>query len=106
MTPLPVESYFLKEKNRSKPRLMLQGDHAGCVEGRPGFHKSCEFDGRFSLIHFRNRFILFARANMPVVQAGVEGLPPSYARAIQMTHSSDLNSWSPFQLIKMKDVDL
>lgn len=82
----------------STPRLMLRGDHEGCKEARGGFVKEhgpfCEFDGRFSVVHFRGRFILFARAN----------LKDAY-RAVQMTASKDLVTWSPFRVIQIREVN-
>merc|ERR1711998_655408 len=66
------------------------GDHDGCVERRYGF-SACEFDGRFSLIHFRDRFLLFARANLP-------------SRSVQMTTSKNLQQWSRFELIHIEGV--
>ena len=81
----------------SKPRLLLRGDEKGCIEGRSGFG-GCEFDGRFSIIHFRNRFILFARAN-----AGP--CPVGCGRNVQMTNSSDLENWSDFELLRFKDTN-
>ena len=72
----------------SRPKLLFPGNHKGCVESRRGFG-ACEFDGRFSLIHFRGRFLLYARANVP-------------SRFVQITHSDDLKEWSPFQLIDIE----
>ena len=73
----------------SRPQLLFPGNHKGCVESRKGFGSACEFDGRFSLIHFRGRFLLYARANVP-------------SRFVQITHSDDLKEWSPFQLIDIE----
>lgn len=75
----------------SPPQLMLRGDRNGCIDEREENGKMCPFDGRFSLIHFQDRFILFARSNIP-------------SRAVQMTESSDLKNWSSFRLINIRDI--
>ncbi|KAL1499447.1 hypothetical protein AB1Y20_011651 [Prymnesium parvum] len=86
----------------------LRGDHEGCVERRPGAN-NCEFDGRFSVVAWGKRLLLYARAN-------IVGTPLSWANAahyvfggrhVQMTstplpaftaapHSA---KWAPFQLV-------
>ena len=82
------------------PRLRILGEHAGCVERRsaaslqwagvpPG---ACEFDGRLSVARFRGRYWLFARAN----------LATSGQRFVQAASSTDLETWSPFQLLTLK----
>jgi len=48
----------------SAPKLVIPGNHGGCVEHRimvsPGI---CEFDGRLSVNYFGGRHFLYARAN-------------------------------------------
>ena len=69
--------------------LQLEGYHSGCVERRSKFAGYCEFDGQFSAVYFRGRFLLFARANMapgggarhtspllPLRRSGADVLPP------------------------------
>ena len=75
---------------------MFRGNYGGCVEGRgpKGRFNGCEFDGRFSLVHYRDRFLIFARANI------ASGL-----RSVQMISSEDLVEWSPFQLINVSGVN-
>ena len=76
---------------------LFQGNGNGCVEGRGAalgkhdFRGWCEFDGRFSLVYWRDAFVLYARAN---VRWGT--------RSVQMTRSSDLETWDPWRLI---DID-
>ena len=76
---------------------LFQGNGNGCVEGRgaaPGKHDFrgwCEFDGRFSLVYWRDASVLYTRAN---VWWGT--------RSVQMTRSSDLETWDPWRLI---DID-
>ena len=47
-----------------EPPRVLDGLHAGCIECRRGRGGACEYDGKLSLVHFRGRFLLFARANL------------------------------------------
>lgn len=42
----------------------IKGGHPGCVERRREFGRQCEFDGKTSLVHFRARWVVFARANL------------------------------------------
>lgn len=67
---------------------ILQGTVGGCFEGRDGFSGICEFDGRFSLIFWRQKFWLFARANL---DWGV--------RHTQVVSSDDLQKWGNWSLI-------
>ena len=62
-----------------------------CIEGAFGRAGSpCEFDGRFSLVHLRGEWLLYARAN---IAAGT--------RFVQLTRSRDLRVWAPFELIRL-----
>ena len=76
-------------------RLLLSGSHPGCVERRQApylYPGVCEFDGRLSLVYFRDRYFLYARANM-----AARG-----ERFVQVTSSVDLKKWSPFELVKVE----
>ena len=88
-------------------RRLFNGSHPGCVERRrkrlnlhPGSNasdkagKACEFDGRLSLVNFRRRWLLYARAN-PTARGH---------RYVQLTSSDDrMSAWRPFQMITIKD---
>ena len=80
-------------------RLIIAGRHPGCVERRDRARFSwlettnCEFDGRLSLVHFRGRFLLYARANL-----GKHG-----QRFVQVTQSSDGVRWTaPFEPVHLR----
>ena len=82
-------------------RKAFSGTHQGCVEVRTTHrtranHVLCEFDGRFSLVHFNGSFLLYARAN-----AGFMNPKGMNGRFVQVTRSSDLEHWSPFELVQM-----
>jgi hypothetical protein len=56
----------------------------------------CEFDGRLSVLHYRGRVRLFARANLHV---------RSGARHVQTTSSADgATGWAPFELMRFGGV--
>ena len=55
---------------RGGPRRVLDGMHSGCRECREGSMGACEFDGKISVVYFRQRFLVFARANLEVVSGG------------------------------------
>jgi len=96
----------------SRPRLLLNGSHPGCVEERPQrkFHylrsirkrgrrvPACEFDGRFSLSHHRRSLLLYARANP--AKAG--------HRFVQVARSLDPDgaAWGPFEMLRMQGYQL
>lgn len=79
-------------------RLLLTGKHPGCTERRDpavaplAYPHVCEFDGRFSLVQFQGRYLLYGRAN-----PGLHG-----ERYVQVTTSTDLRSWSAFELIDVR----
>ena len=76
---------------------MMSGTHPGCVEARSvtKFHQLarqgvCEFDGRLSLAYSEDQatFFLYARANLAPLGGG---------RAVQVSTSTDMRSWTPFE---------
>ena len=79
-------------------RRLLTGHHPGCVERRDpavaplAYPYVCEFDGRFSLVWFDGRYLLYGRAN-----PGLHG-----ERYVQVTTSTDMRSWSAFELIDVR----
>ena len=79
-------------------RLLLTGTHPGCTERRDpavaplAYPYVCEFDGRFSLVRFRGRYLLYGRAN-----PGLHG-----ERYVQVTGSANLRNWSAFELINVR----
>ena len=71
--------------------LFFYDNHPGCYERAFADRDSpCALDGRFSIVQFRNEWLLFARAN---VARG--------ARFVQVTRSRDLVEWAPFQLLQL-----
>jgi hypothetical protein len=75
---------------------MLGGKHDGCVERRLNFGGVCEFDGKFSVVRFRGRTLLYARANTVWYHGG---------RHVQMTSSADgRTAWSSFSLLRIDGV--
>ena len=92
----------------SQPRLIVNGDHPGCVErrvepwlqGKGGGDAGsrCEYDGRLALVSWpeRGRLLLYARAN-PALKG---------QRFVQVSSSDDDgSSWSPFELIRFRGYD-
>lgn len=78
-------------------RKAFNGTHQGCVEVRTTHGGGlCEFDGRLSLVHFNGAFLLYARAN-----AGFMNPKGMNGRFVQVMRSSDLELWSPFELVQM-----
>ena len=77
------------------PRLLLRGDHPGCVERRALFEGRCEFDGRLSLAATTDgRLHLYARANLNV-QAG--------GRHVQVASAASPDStFGPFSTIRIE----
>ena len=90
----------------SLPRLIINGDHPGCVErrvepwlvvkaGKDAGRSRCEYDGRLALVSWpeRGRLLLFARAN-PALKG---------QRFVQVSSSKDDGlTWSRFELIKLQ----
>ena len=76
--------------------LLFEGWQHHCVERRQRFRGFCEFDGQFSAVYFRGRFLLYGRANLHR-EGG--------ARHVQVTSApADLSVWSPFQLVQIPGV--
>lgn len=78
----------------STPSLVLDGSPAsGCVEARSNVGTNCEFDGKLSVVRWRGRTLLYARAN--VAECG--------GRHVQMTSSADgVRDWSRWQLLEFE----
>ena len=87
-------------------RTLFDGRHPGCLEGRRADHDAgltkllnatddgklaCEFDGRLSVVEYRARTWLYARANPAL----------SGQRFVQVTSSADLREWTPFELVRI-----
>ena len=84
---------WLYSKAWEPPALAIRGDHAGCVDRRlrTGY-RGCEYDGRLSVVHFRGRHWLYARANL-------RECAPTGGRFVHVATSVDARQWSPFQLL-------
>ena len=66
----------------STPRLVFDTPtlhRMRCIERRQAMHSRCQFDGKFSSVHWRGRIWLFARANIA---------PQGGARHVQVTHAT------------------
>lgn len=104
LTDIVERSWFPYHKadNITRP-VLFDGRHPGCVEKRRGFGAVCYFDGRFSLVHFRERFLVYARANLKAlgggryVQVAVSARSPSYSLA---------DGFGPFSLITIQGYDM
>lgn len=82
-----------------RPRKIFDGNHAGCVERRDIVKMPwilagvCEYDGRLSLVWFQGEYLLYARAN-----------PAAHGqRYVQLARSTDTWTWSPFELVQIRD---
>lgn len=81
------------------PRKIFDGNHLACVERRdpikmpwilPGI---CEYDGRIAFLWFKGEYLLYVRAN-----------PAAHGqRYTQLTRSKDTHTWSPFELIQIRE---
>ena len=85
-------------------RRMIPGTHPGCVEARDvrtfpqlAGENVCEFDGRLSLAKLGGKYLLYARAN----RAAHGG-----QRSVQLTTSTDLIHWSPFEPLRIRGHDI
>lgn len=102
-TDLGIAQSFSRDMLQwTAPVTVLLGTHEGCIECRPSwnsfrkrnFDGMCEFDGRLSLVTFREELWLFTRAN-----TGVGG------REVQVTKSMDGGaSWGEFRPVQL-DLD-
>jgi len=66
-----------------------------CVERRMQRRGLCEFDGKLSVVYWRERFWLYARANLHATGG---------ARHVQVSSSADLRSWSNWELLRFDGV--
>ena len=74
---------------------------AQCVERRAFFKNVCEFDGRFSLVWHRRRWLLYGRANIAATMSrtGTFG-----GRHVQVSGAPSLHGpWSQFRLLQIED---
>lgn len=110
--PLPSAfAFYYRPTQWSRPHKLFDGTHAGCFEapaqGRGlhfvnGSRAACVFDGRLSLVHFRGRYLLYARMNP--VDIG--------QRFVQVTTSEvtpprdEMPQWKPFRPIHIDDYTL
>lgn len=84
--------------NWEDPTFLFNGTHPGCTEKRNAVRmpwvspdNACEFDGRMSLAKFKDKYLLYVRAN-----TGVRGM-----RFVQVAESMTEVSFGPFQLIQI-----
>lgn len=91
------------------PQRVLTGKHPGCVERRLGFGGVCEFDGKFSVVQFKGRTWLYARANTVTYHGGrhvqVASVPSSSSSASSSASAAyDESKWSDFSLLHVDGV--
>ena len=94
--------------NWSYPAVALRsGQPHGCIDRRPslwslakphgrrGQPSRCEFDGRLSIVHHRGAYRIFARSNL--FENAITG-----GRFVQTTSSSDGQTWTPWQQLRIR----
>ena len=90
--------------NWSEPAVALRsGQPRGCIDRRPslwslkrrGQRSRCEFDGRLSIVHHRGAYRIFARSNL--FENAITG-----GRFVQTTSSSDGQTWTPWQQLRIR----
>ena len=79
-------------------RLVVRGNHTGCIERRKTIYPMCEFDGRLSVVAANDGSeLLYARANTKSKGGG---------RSVQVARSSDGGrSWGAFELIRFEGAE-
>ena len=82
----------------SEPELVLDGSRgSGCVERRSRVGVDCEFDGKLSVVEWKGRTLIYARAN--TAECG--------ARHIQMSSSADgVRGWSQWAMVEFEGESL
>ena len=86
-----------------RPAVLL-GDHAGCLDmmdrsvpiGQAG---SCGFDGKFSIVRFRGRFWLYARANTRAMGGG------RFVQVATSVRDDPAGPYGAFRLIQIAGYD-
>ena len=78
-----------------EPPLILNGFHPGCVECRRGTYGACEFDGKLSVVKFRGRVLIYARANLEAEGGG---------RYVQFTASEGDDPLGPYRPLRLIDI--
>ena len=75
-----------------------------CIERRNYCAGVCEFDGKFSIVRFRGRFMLYARANLQVNVAERDRQKIIFGgRHVQVATSQNLEGpWSNFSIVTIK----
>lgn len=76
------------------PRV-LDGVHDSCVECRHGTHESCEFDGKISMTRFKNRYLIYARANTNTGKGG------RYVQVTSSERDDPAGPYGPFHLLSI-----
>jgi len=82
-------------------RAAFDGDHRGCVERRPLFAPTCEFDGRFAVVATKEGGVrAYARANSVGGGSSDDAREAFGGRGLQTTTASDdLKKWAPFERV-------
>ena len=77
-------------------KLLVGGRQPGCIELRPSRHGIGEFDGQSGLIYFKQRWLLYARAN-----CGTKG-----HRQVQVCEGQELGHFGAFIYVSFAGVPL
>ena len=75
-------------------KVLVDGNHAGCIEARKKCGGSGEFDGQSVFVHFRNHWFLYTRANPR----------ESGHRSVQVAIGKTYDELGPFQMVTFNTV--
>ena len=84
---------------RVKRAPIITGRHPGCVERRRGLDGVCEYDGKLSLARYRERFYMYARANLKPDGGG------RFVQVAQSAGDSPSSGFGPFALLSILGYD-
>ena len=88
-----VRLFSLRNKTGTwnSERVVLKRNHPGCIERRLPLKGVCQFDGKFSLVAFQGRFLIYARANVNKLKGG---------RFVQVASARNVaGPYGPFALV-------
>ena len=72
--------------------VIIPGSHENCYEKR---FKKCEFDGKISIVHFKDEYLIYARANL------VAGKGGRYVQVTKSTNHQIEGPYGSFQLLEI-----
>lgn len=74
---------------------LFDGLHPGCVECRDHTGGACEYDGKLSLVRFRGRYLIYARANLEPIKGG------RYVQVTSTARDSPKGPWGAFRTLRI-----